>query len=282
MLSAFREIPFRLLAALGLLWVPFAIWNTYYGESKLSLAWLLAGTFLVLAYIVVNTVRSSRKFRHHFEKQKITFSVEIGNIFDYQDGMAISSNDTFDTTLDGELINKTSVQGLFTTSVYKGDVAALDKDIAEALQRSKVVAASNDQAKRIGKKTRYPLGTVLHIKKNDDKHYYLIALAKMSRDGRAYSSQEAFYGALCNLWASIDSTANNQTISIPLMGTGKSRLYGDPELAAKTILLSAYTYSRLSGRPTSKLRLVVSKQDGRHVDMLKLKEFLKSLDEREH
>jgi len=280
MITALREIPLRLLAALGLLWLPFAIWNTYYGEHKLPLPLLLAGTLLIFVYIIANTIRSTRRFSHYFEKQKVTFSVEIGDLFDYQDGMAVSFSDTFDTALDRELINETSVQGLFTKKIYKGDVTALDQDITEAIRHDRISAVATDTTKSVGKTTRYPLGTVLHVKKND-KHYYLVALGEMSTIGRVQSSQDIFYGALCNLWASIDSTANNQTISIPLMGTGKSRLYNDLELAAKTILLCAYSYSRLSGRPTAKLRFVISKQDSRHVDMLKLKEFLKSLDERE-
>jgi len=152
----------------------------------------------------------------------------------------------------------------------------LDKDIKQALRKSKAVAAK-DLTKKIGKTDRYQLGTVLHICKNG-KSYYLIAVSKMGSDGRAQSTQQTFHESLCNLWTCIENTADNETISIPVIGTSKARLYTDFELALKVIILSAYSYSRITRRPTTHLRFVITKRDAKNIDMLKLKDFVRSLD----
>jgi hypothetical protein len=217
-----------------------------------------------------------KTFSHHFRRQGITFTVTIGDIFAFGDGAAISFSDTFDTVISSDLISKHSLQAIFTKQVYNSDVKTLDKDIKQALRKSKMIA-TKDPSKLIGKTDRYPLGTVLCVEKNN-KRYYLIAVSKMGGDGRAQSTQQIFHESSCNLWTSIENTADNETISIPVIGTDKARLYTDFELALKEILLSAYSYSRITRKPTNHLRFVISKHDAKHIDMLKLKNFVESLD----
>ena len=276
MITLLRKALVWVLAATGILWLPFDI--SYYSDPQHRLP--VSGYFIGLGVILLCTtvwlLLSRKKFSHHFQRQGLTFTVAIGDIFAFGDGAAISFSDTFDTEVSSQLISKHSLQAIFTKRVYGDDVKTLDKDIKQALRQSKAVA-TKDVSKRIGKTDRYPLGTVLHVGKNG-KSYYLIAVSKMGSDGRAQSTQQTFHESLCNLWTCIENTSDNETISIPVIGTGKARLYTDFELALKEIILSAYSYSRITRRPTIHLRFVITKQDAKHVDMLKLKDFVKSLD----
>lgn len=265
-----------LAAAAGLLWLPFQISNYSNPQQELPLSWYFIGLCITALCTVAWLLASRRKFSHHFKRQGITFSVVIGDIFSFRDGAAISFSDTFDTEVSSTLISKHSLQAIFTKRVYSDDTRTLDKDIKQALRKSSATP-SKDLSKKVGKTDRYPLGTVLNVGKNG-KCYYLVAVSKMGSDGRAQSTQQTFHESLCNLWACIENTADNETISIPVIGTGKARLYSDFELALKEIVLSAYSYSRITGRPTSHLRFVISKHDARYVDMLKLKDFVESLD----
>ncbi len=276
MVTLLKKALVVVLAATGLLWLPFDLSNYNDPQHKLPVSWYFIGLGAIFLCVCIWLLFNRRRFSHHFKQQGVTFTVAIGDIFAFGDGAAISFSDTFDTEVSGELISKHSLQAIFTKRVYADDVKALDKDIKQELRKSKAVA-NKDVSKRIGKTDRYPLGTVLHVGRNG-KSYYLVAVSKMGSDGRAQSTQQTFHESLCNLWTCIENTADNETISIPVIGTGKARLYTDFELALKEIILSAYSYSRITRRPTSHLRFVISKQDAKRVDMLKLKDFVKSLD----
>lgn len=264
------------LAATGILWLPFDISSYSDPQHRLPVIGYPIALGVISLCTIVWLLFSQRRFSYDFQGQGITFTVAVGDIFSFGDGAAISFSDTFDTEVSNELISKNSLQAIFTNKVYGGDIKALDKDIKQALRKSKAVV-TKDLSKKVGKTERYPLGTVLNVGKNG-KCYYLVAVSKMGSDGRAQSTQQIFHESLCNLWTCIENTADNETISIPVIGTGKARLYTDFELALKEIILSAYSYSRITGRPTKHLRFVISKQDAKHVDMLKLRDFVKSLD----
>jgi antiphage defense system Thoeris ThsA-like protein len=264
------------LAATGLLWLPFDISNYNDPQHKLPAIWYFIGLGVISLGIVIWLLISRRKFSHHFQQQGVTFTVAIGDIFAFGDGAAISFSDAFDTEVSSQLISKNSLQAIFAKRIYANDVQVLDGDITHAIQQDGL-KSKKDASKRIGKPDRYKLGTVLQVEKNN-KCYYLLAISKLGIDGVAQSTQEIFHETLCNLWRKIDSTCDDETISIPIIGTKKSRLYSDCELALKEIILSAYSYSRIHRRPVSHLRFVISKQDAKHIDMLKLKDFVKSLD----
>ena len=276
MITLLKKAFVTVLAATGLLWLPFDISNYINPKQRLPVSWYFIAIGVIAICTIVLLLLNRKKFSYYFKRQGLTFTVTIGDIFAFGDGAAISFCDTFDTEISGELISKHSLQAVFAKRVYGDDVKVLDKDIKQALRKGKAVA-SRDISKKIGKPDRYPLGTVVHVCKNS-KSYYLIAISKMGSDGRAQSTQQIFHESLCNLWTCIENTADNETISIPVIGTGKARLYTDFELALKEIILSAYSYSRITRRPTSHLRFVISKQDAKHVDMLKLRDFVKSLD----
>src|SRR5207237_1213941 len=200
-----------------------------------------------------------KKFTYYFQQQGISFTVTIGDIFAFPDGAAISFSDTFDTEVSSRLISKHSLQALFLKRIYADNVQMLDHDIRHAIRQSGITG-TRDAAKKIGKDVRYALGTVLPVEKNG-KCYYLMAISKMGSDGVAHGTQEDFHKALCELWRQIDCTCDDETVSIPIIGTKKSRLYPDCELALKEIILSAYSYSRIHRRPAHRLRFVISKQD---------------------
>ncbi|GHO98468.1 hypothetical protein KSF_085160 [Reticulibacter mediterranei] len=276
MITFLKKVFVGVLAATGILWLPFDISSYIDPQHRLPVYWYFIALVVITLGITGWLLFNRRTFSHHFRRQGITFTIVVGDIFAFDDGAAISFSDTFDTEVSSELISKHSLQALFTKQVYNNDVKALDKDIKQALRKSKALA-TKDTSKRIGKADRYPLGTVLCIEKKS-KRYYLIAISKMGGDGRAQSTQQIFHESLCNLWTCIENTADNETISIPVIGTGKARLYTDFELALKEILLSAYSYSRITRRPTNHLRFVINKHDAKHIDMLKLKDFVESLD----
>lgn len=265
------------MAATGLLWLPFDISNYGDPQHRFPVNWYFIGLGIISLGIIIWLFISRKKFSYHFQQQGITFTVIIGDIFAFGDGAAISFSDAFDTEVSSQLISKNSLQAIFAKRIYANDVQLLDADIKRAIQQDGLKIKKGGAAKRIGKPDRYKLGTVLQVEKNG-KCYYLLAISMMGNDGIAQSTQEIFHETLCNLWRKIDSTCDDETISIPIIGTKKSRLYSDCELALKEIILSAYSYSRIHRRPVPHLRFVISKQDAKHIDMLKLKDFVKSLD----
>ncbi|MFL5654536.1 MAG: macro domain-containing protein [Ktedonobacteraceae bacterium] len=276
MITLLKKALLLMLAASGLLWLPFEVSNYHDAQHKLPESWYFIGLVIILLGVIARLLFYQKKFTYYFQQQGITFTVIIGDIFAFTDGAAISFSDTFDTEVSSRLISKHSLQAMFLKRVYADDTQTLDRDIRHTIRQSGITG-TRDAAKKIGKDVRYPLGSVLPVEKNG-KCYYLMAISKMGNDGIAQGTQEDFHKALCELWRTIDCTCDDETVSIPIIGTKKSRLYPDCELALKEIILSAYSYSRIHRRPAHHLRFVISKQDARHIDMLKLKDFVESLD----
>jgi hypothetical protein len=276
MITLLKKALVLMLAAAGILWLPFEISSVYDTQHKLPESWYLIGLGIILLGIAVRLLFYRKRFTYYFQQQGITFCVIIGDIFTFTDGAAISFSDTFDTEVSSRLISKHSLQAIFLKRVYADNTQLLDRDIKNALRHSGITG-TRDTSKKIGKDVRYSLGTVLPVEKNG-KCYYLMAISRMGNDGVAQGTQEDFHKTLCELWRQIDCTCDDETVSIPIIGTKKSRLYPDCELALKEIILSAYSYSRIHRRPAHHLRFVISKQDAKHIDMLKLKDFVESLD----
>ena len=91
--------------------------------------------------------------------------------------------------------------------------------------------------KRIGKNKRYPMGTVVRIDLKDRTAYFL-AIADMNEHGNSSGTFEGLKQSLADLWVFIGDRGQKETILIPVLGTGFTRLSQPRHVIVQEIILS--------------------------------------------
>lgn len=211
-----------LLEAFGVLWLLVQILDHFALFEPLSL-WLKgAGWYFLVAGLIIALVRTWPKFsaRATLHDQDISVTVKIGDIFKSRDHLVVGTNTTFDTEVRSQLIARESVQGQFTERYYS-DWKALDAQIEAELKGRKFEELSGS---REGKTKRYAIGETVKVYPSPGRTAYLVAIADLNRKGNASGTLEKLREALGGLWAFIQEQGDHGRISIPILGTGKTRL----------------------------------------------------------
>lgn len=253
---ASRRAPTAALASFGGLWVCVQI-VTYFipdeGEEWLRERWWL---FLALGLVVaVGRCRPRRSFVHNVAGRDVTVEVAIGDIFDYPGALVVGSNTTFDTEISDALISERSVQGTFTRE-YCESISRLDAAIATALEGTTGIPLEGE---RVGKSTRYPIGTTARIEQGN-RIAYLVAIAHINEHGAAHGNLEGLREALASLWWFVGERGSRERLVAPVLGSGYARLVEKRELIVREIVTSfiAACSERVF---TERLTIVLSPKD---------------------
>ncbi|MGI5379523.1 macro domain-containing protein [Streptomyces sp. CA-251387] len=238
-------------------------------------------TFLVIAGVALagGIVQSWPRDRvsHDFTHPQFSVTLAIGDLFDQPCHLVIGFNDVFDTdTTDDLVIARRSVQGQFLHRVYAGEVDRLDRELAVALTGKQPVAVEERAAKRAGKLSRYPLGTVA-VLGLPARRYFLSAYGTMRNDLTVGSGPDEVWHSLGELWRALHVHARRETVAMPVIGSDLARIDTmDHASLIKLILLSFVTTSRQSV-VCKELTIVVHPEEYERVDMLELAAFLRTL-----
>lgn len=125
-----------------------------------------------------------------------------------------------------------------------------------------------------GKKRRYPIGTVIQLKKGD-RLFYLVANTHINNDGVANTTIENLREALAELWYYISEKGSKGDIVIPLLGTGKARL-GEKREDIFLEIIRSFIASCSSGTYCDKLIVAIYPPDvtKHRIDLNYLRDFL--------
>ena len=195
-----------------------------------ELSWEMPGDQSLAASLTAlrDQLRSNQRkkvFREDFTDPDIAVVVMSGDLFAQEDAnLVVGFSDTFDTDTDRSIvISSESVQGLLLQQLYDGDRARLDRDLKGALSRVPKASVETRSAKRLGKLTRYPLGTVatLHY---GNRRIFGLAYSRMGNNLVAQSSLPALCTSLENLWESVYLYGQLKPVAMPLIGSGLSRI----------------------------------------------------------
>lgn len=193
--------PVILLASLGIALFTAIIWVWQESEALLSVTHELYGT-------------------------DVSIEIQVGDIFEMNGALIISTNTTFDTDMsfnpdisDSHLISPASLQGKFTEEYYGGETHLLDLEIEKALKN----VASTPVENPIGKTKRYEIGTVAKVHPQKQS-IYLVAIADIDQKGKASSNPEDVLKSLTKLWQFIGAQGGYDDLVIPVLGTGRARI----------------------------------------------------------
>lgn len=149
----------------------------------------------------------------------VTIEIAVGDLFAFSGAYIIGSNTTFDTRISRDLISDKSVQAAFTKKFY-GDTSQLDQELSSKL---KDVPSRNLEGERLGKIKRYPIGTCVRLSPKSCTAYF-VAIADINEHGVAAGTFDNLKESLAKLWVFIGNRGLKESLVMPVLGTGFSRL----------------------------------------------------------
>lgn len=149
--------------------------------------------------------------------------------------IVIPVNRCFDTIIDDDLISKNSLHGKVMNHIFrdnKFDSNSLNEEIQKQLkelaEREEIEPEQLDRSsKRSGNLARYPVGTIVEFKieENSQETYYFVAISKLDKNLHATTTNEDYGLAMNKLLNFINSRSQGNLTKIPLIGSGKADLY---------------------------------------------------------
>jgi len=214
--------------------------------------------------------------RHRIASTDITLSIVIGDLFAQDTHIVVGFSDTFDTSVaDGQVIHSSSLQGQLLHRIYRDDQQRLDNELSAALSTIKPVKKESRADKHYGKLARYPIGTVAVLGR-PQRLIFAVAYGRMGNDMVARSPVKDLWYCFNQLWEAVYLKGQQEPVSVPLMGSGLARINSlDPENLLRLILLSFVAYSRTE-LVCHELRIVIRPEDVTAIDLLSLREFLRT------
>lgn len=248
-----------IFSSLGKLWLLITV-LTFFNPSIKS--YLSQHSYFLIGIIVLVLVWVSRPRLSVYSNVKncdLHIEIQVGSIFDFKGAYVISTNTTFDTDTNNGIISKNSLQGQIASRFYKNRINELDADLEHKLNRISFDDLNDD---RNGKTRRYPLGTVIQLKKAS-KVFYWVAIADLNKQGSIEGlSFDDLQASIMNLWKKIETAGNIDPVIIPLLGSSRCRIQKPRTEFVKTIIDSFICACR-EKKLSEKLVIVISPQDYR-------------------
>jgi hypothetical protein len=213
---------------------------------------LLAAALLVVIYLAI-WLKANLKTSAKLDIESSTLIVRTGDIFQQEGLKAIAFNEYFDTQVDDAIIAKATLNGMYLSRFGKKEISALDAAVESdtRLQERKVAV---DNHRKAGKKTRHKLGSVfVH------GEYLLVAFSHFDNNNRANLTLKEYISCMLNFWDEVDQVYAGRSVSIPLMGSGITRLKDASvhEQELLNILIWTFMVSRVKFKYPAKATIII-------------------------
>ena len=219
---------------------------------------LSIGYFLILAIIFLWYIWQ----RHRPYVTKINgkpVQICLGDIFKEKGLKVIPFNERFDTQVDDIIIAHRTLNGMMIDN-HVSDIEDLKKRILDA---------KNDKSNlKISKTGVYPLGRIIPY--ND---FLMLAFTHFDSENKAYVNISEYEQVLLRMWAEIRRVYAGREVVLPLLGSGITNIDGLPYKDCTELLKCILcTFKRSKFEPIEGIRIVLTKDGIRQIDMNKIKE----------
>lgn len=175
-----------------------------------------------------------RKAVLEFKNIGMRICVKKGNLFSQKGVIVVAVNDFFDTVVDDQHINGSSVHGLMIRKYWKDGVLELDHQICQQLSVYRYVYEKRDG---VVKERRYPIGTSILVKDSKGHRFILVALSRTDADTHCTQAvlsdlRSAIRGSL----ALAREVANGDDVSFAIMGSGNARIKAPRQVLLNTLI----------------------------------------------
>ncbi len=223
------------LSSFGALWLAVEIATFFLSDTKwpdtIRNLWLWFGFagLGIAAWICKPRLAVSQKLTG----RDVEIEIAVGDLFDLPDALILGTNTTFDTRISRELISERSVQGTFIKQFY-GDDVQLDRELSLQLAD---IPSEKLQGSRVGKAERFPMGTCVRLNLKQ-RTAYLVAINDINEHGVASGTFNDLKESLAKLWVFIGRRGLKDSLAMPVLGTGFSRLSQTREEVVREIIRS--------------------------------------------
>jgi hypothetical protein len=259
------------LSSLGAIWLILEIFDFFQIINQADIpSYGIVYAMLASVVIVLHKKRPISKICYKIPRKDISIEVFIGDLFSCEGQKIISTNNTFDTNTENNLIATNSLQGQFSQKYFQGNIHELDQKIENSLEDREFHSIENP----VGKNKRYDIGTVARIALGRDI-FYMLAIAELDENGTAITDLVTIKRSLENLWEYISYRGETDPIVIPLLGTGRGRITTSRK---EMIGIHARSFVEASENRifSNKLVIVISPDDAKNFDinLFEIKDYL--------
>jgi len=208
--------------------VPYSFWSFIVFAGFIGFGW-----FLFNGYCLAGYLKRSVVIRGHSDT---SITIKFGNIFKQKGWKAISVNDFFDSKVDGEVIDSSSLHGQVIKEYWQDDGRAWKQAISTSLEKTETIEKAPSRSK--GNQLRYPIGTTAS---NRDKKFLFVALGQTDPKTHEVSANaESLIQAVKGLIKTARATCGNDPLFIPLMGSALGRVPGNQIVVTNLILTAIF------------------------------------------
>ena len=193
----------------------------------------------------------------------LKIDIFYGDIFSSEGLKLIPFNEYFDTLVDNVVIAENSLNGMFINNYSNQE--SLDAQIERKLTQkpSKV-----NQGRELGKKEKYELGTTVEVE-ND---YLLTAFTHFDEEHRACLSKGEYLLCLDSLWKEVNRIYAQRNISIPLLGSGITRVGNELKLQDYLEqILNSLKLSNLDSAHNTKISIILHESVNSEINLFDIK-----------
>lgn len=269
-----KEIRDASLKVLGVIWFIVEPFSYFFPQIA---GWTSGNWLFFLLCLAAGVLRALIKCRPDslvrckLRGRDVWIEIRISSIFDVKGAFIISTNSTFDTSISKQLISPNSLQGQFTNRYYDNE-EHLNSDIKKSLEGLVPILSLKDGRK--GNTKLYNIGTVAKVRPKGQL-VYLVAIAHMDENGKAYGSYKEAIESLGKLWNYIAAQGELESLVVPVLGTGLARLTVTREKMIRDIIES-FIAACSEKKFAEKLTIVISPENYRddYIDLHELENYL--------
>jgi len=262
-----------LLAAFGAVWL---VLEAYYSlantapDNRIGFSGLLVMSLVLgVAWFILDGLFFAGYLKQSIEIRSNAFDTSIqivfADLFSQNGFKAVSVNEFFDSTVDGDHVSEDSLHGIMLKRYWGGNISDWDKQVAEELksiQPNEVVADRPTP----GKPNRYPIGTTVKASTNS-QDFLCVAIASTDVETlQASANSDDLHKALRGLLCKARIVCSGDTLNIPLLGSGLARTGIKPNIIVDLILLTIFEESKKQ-KITNHIRIVLPKNMRKRIDL---------------
>lgn len=232
----------RFVWLIGLFWLAIEFTHFFFGDDSpiprsTAMFWICVIASLATSFLSTLPLLSAES---RIDNRDIAIRLVLGSVFNQDGDIALATNTTFDTTMEGDFISPGSIQGQLAKKEYD-DVSHLDADLAAQLSReTPITTLKRDKSKQ----ERYSIGTVIKLSHRSGFKSYWVALADVNESGKPHGTFPDLQMCLENLWQFVADKGHMTRLVIPLLGSGKTGIKEPRLTILKEILFSFVAYAK--------------------------------------
>ena len=270
--AAVLYYPRSAFAALGLMWLVIEPAIGLTGNALDLTYWQVLGwsAALGVVWLMIDGLRFAG-----FLKQKIDINsnafdtrivIKFGDIFREQGWRAIAVNDFFDAIVDDHLVSSKSLHGVLLQEYWAGNTDDWNRQVEEQLSGT----TCSSETRNVGKQDRYAIGTTAAVKTEGDR-YLCVALSHTDISNQeTRASATDLHQAVRGLLRKARSVCANERLSIPLMGSGLSRVGIKNNVLLHLILVGIFEETKIN-KITSEICIVLPREKVSELNLASVK-----------